>query len=145
MMSSTIRIKHGRTSAIVRGPSAAELEAMVRRAMGPAVELLERARDDVWDIAKLTWPVFTGASRASFEPYLLVDLNKQRIEAGVRSDEPAVRYIKSTKHGTKRDATRVRSPLQADLRRPMSDAAKAIAPELRDAVQRSLTDEVRRG
>lgn len=141
----TIRIKHGRTSAIVRGPDAAELEAMVRRAMGPAVELLERARDDVWSIAKLTWPIFTGNSRASFEPYLLVDLNRYRVEAGMRSDDPAVRFIKSSKHGTKRDSTRIRSPLQADLRRPMTDAGKEIANDLRDAVQRALTDEVRRG
>lgn len=140
----TIRIKHGRTSAIVRGPDAAELEAMVRRAMGPAVELLERARDDVWAIHKLTWPIFTGRSVASFEPYLLIDVNRYKVEALMRTDEPAVRYTKSTKHGTKRDATRLRYPLQ-ELRRDMAGMAKAIKPELRDAVQRALTDEVRRG
>lgn len=140
----TIRIKHGRTSAIVRGPDAAELEAMVRRAMGPAVELLERARDEVWAIHKLTWPIFTGASVASFEPVLVVDTNRHRIEALMRTDEPAVRYTKSTKHGKERNATRLRYPLQ-ELRRDMATAGREIAPELRDAIQRALTDEVRRG
>lgn len=144
MMSSTIRIKHGRTSAIVRGPSAAELEAMVRRAMGPAVELLEQARNDVWDIHYLLWPVFTGNSRKSFEKYLLIDVNKYKIEALMRTDEPAVRYMRSTKHGTKKDATRLRYPLQ-ELRRAMAGAGKEITSELRDAVQRAMTDEVRRG
>lgn len=142
----TVKVRAGRAWATVTGPAAAELEAAVRGALGPAVEVLERAmktiRDDQIERA---WPVKSGQSRDAW--HVVVKLDPGRMRADVSLDNPNeyVRYIKSTKVAKRNDAVRVRSPLQELVRRPVNAAKRLLAPELQRALTDYLQQKVLRG
>jgi hypothetical protein len=139
-MIGVVRVKSGRSSMVIRGPDAAAIEAELRSIFGPAVNAAENHIDAVYADMQRTFPVFTGAARKSFEKYILVTPAQYRIEVGLRSDLPAVRFIKSTKHGTRRNATRNRSPLQTDVMQPI----KARAPEYKAQAEKLLEEALRR-
>lgn len=127
----TVKIKSGRSWATVSGPAAAELEAAVRAAMGPAIARVEAEMERVKreHIAQ-DWPVRTGKSRDAWE--IVVKIDPARFKAEVSLDNPYeyVRYLKSTKEGKDQDATRLRSPLQTDVRKPVTEAKKTLSPEI---------------
>lgn len=133
-------IKHGRAHMRVDMATASELEAAVRRIMGPAVKVAEDAVDLVHEEMLKTWPVKTGASRKSFKRYLLLDPARYRAEVGLRSDDPDVRFIKSTKQGRFREKTRLRWPLQTDVRRPIVEAKREVLVELHEVLTRHLQE-----
>lgn len=128
-MIGTIRVKVGRSSIVVRGDDAAKIEADLRRVYQPMIEAGKVRADRIHADMMLTWPILTGRSRESFHPFILLDPARYKVEVGYRSDEPSVRYIKTTKRGRKRDQTRQRSPLQADLQQPMKAERKPYAEE----------------
>lgn len=140
-MSTTVRVKAGRSYATVTGPSAAELEQAVRRAMGPALEVAEAAvrRVEAEHVDK-DWPVKTGASRDAWHVVLTIDAQKYRVEAALHNPLDYTRNIKSLKRGRRRDATRLRSPIVTEVRRPIATARLAVTDDLKRALARSLQE-----
>ena len=128
-MIGTIRVRNGRSQMVVKGPDAAKIEADLRRLYGPLIDAGKVRADKVHAAMLLTWPILTGASREAFHPFIYLDPAKYRLEVGYRTDYPAVRYIKTTKQGRKRDQTRLRSPLQTDLQTPMKAEQKPYRAE----------------
>lgn len=142
----TVKVRAGRAWATVTGPASAELEAAVRGALGPAVEVLERNMQAIReDYIDGSWPVKSGQSRDAW--HVVVKLDPGRMRADVTLDNPHeyVRYIKSTKVAGRNDAVRVRSPLQDLVRRPVADAKRLLAPELQRALADYLQHQVLRG
>jgi hypothetical protein len=137
-MIGTIRVKNGRSSMVIKGVDAAKVEADLRRVYGPMIEAGKRRADRIHAAMLLTWPILTGTSRTSFHPYILLDPAKYRLEVGYRSEDPSVRYIKTTKQGRKRDQTRLRSPMQSDLIAPMKEERKPYAEEASELLQEAL-------
>jgi hypothetical protein len=124
---------------IIKGPSAADLNAEVRRIFGKCIPLLEAKRDQVWNEMQKTWPVASGTSLASFEKGLELNTPKLAVAAIIRSDLPAVRYIKSSKKNKWANRTRWRAPLQTDIRRPITLVGRAVREEARALLEAELT------
>lgn len=137
-MIGTIRVKNGRSSMVIKGPDAAKVESELRRVYAPMIDAGKRRADAVHAGMLLRWPIFTGRSRETFHPYILLDPAKYRLEVGYRSEDPAVRYIKTTKIMRKRDETRLRSPLQTDLQTPMKAEMKPYRDEAVELLQEVL-------
>jgi len=138
-------IKRGRGSITVEGPTARELEAAVRRTLGPA---LERMEEEVERIRKediqTRWPVFTGKSRDAWEVVTRIDPDRQQVTAALANEHVYVRFLKSTKEGKKELSTRLRSPLTTEVRRPLRAARKGLGKELEALVSKALKREVTR-
>lgn len=146
-MSSTtrIRVKTGGTAGTVevKGPSAADLEAAVRKCLGAPLAVLEREVGKVHTDLKATWPVKTGESRDSFYVAITLQPEKYRATVSIVSDDEKVRYIKTTKHGKKNLSTRLRSPIQTDVRQPVAAIKKEHKAELDAAIRTALTEVLR--
>ena len=140
MTTTRIRVKSGSTSGYVdiKGPTAAELEAQVRAVLGKPLAILEREVRKVHQGILLTWPVKTGNSRSSFDVTLTLRPEQYAAEVSIVSDDPAVRFIKSTKQGRKILATRLRVPLQTEVRKPIGLIKKTNKAELDQAIRTAL-------
>lgn len=129
----------------ITGPTARELEAAVRRTLGPALTRLEDEverirRDDI----QARWPVRTGKSRDAWEVVTRIDADRQRVEAALSNPLVFIRYLKSTREGKRSLATRLRSPLTTEVRRPIRAAKRALSGELKVLVSRALQQELSR-
>lgn len=145
-MPTTIKVKSGRSWATVTGPTAVELEALVREAFGPAIARgeaeMEKIRKEHIDV---DWPVKTGTSRDAW--HVSVALDPSKLKAWVTLDNPNayVRYIRTTREGKSRDATRSRSPLQTEVRKPVAEAKKILVPEFKRLLVEFLKTKVFHG
>ena len=135
-----VLVRAGRARIKLDMPSAADLEARVRRLLGPAMQVAEQAVDEVHEEMLQSWPIRTGKSRESFRKYLLMDPSRYRVEVGLRSELADVRYIRSTKLGRRRSQVRLRFPLQTDLRQPLAASKQAVLPLLTEALRRGLQE-----
>lgn len=129
-----IQVKHGRWTARLEGPLVEDLEREIRDALGPVGDVLEEGVEEVHAELLRTWPVSSGETRNSWSVTFRVDPSRLGVEAGLVSPLRKVRFIKSTKAGRKLGATRLRSPLTTEVRRPMRDKRKELQPKLRDAL-----------
>lgn len=135
---SRVVVGRGKARITIDGPDAAELEAMVRDALGDAVKVLDDAVEEVETDLKRTWPVFTGKSLAAWERVLVIDPERMEARVSLRSDSPYAVFVKSTKHGKTSLATRSRSPVVTDVRVPIQAKKKAVADKLKQALQAAL-------
>lgn len=144
-MSATVRVKSGRAWATITGPSAQDLEDAVRRILGDALGAAEAVIDKVRADMDRTWPVSSGESLRSFQRVTIIDPDRMRVESGLRTDLVYPRFLKSTKEGKRRDATRLRAPLQTDVRAPVAASKKELVRALPGLIGAALQREVRRG
>lgn len=136
-------VGRGKARITIDGPDAAELEQLVRDALGDAVQVLDDAVEEVENDLKRTWPVFTGKSLAAWERVLVIDPEKMEARVSLRSDSPYAVFVKSTKHGKQALATRSRSPVVTDVRVPIQAKKKAIADKLKQALKNALERKTR--
>ena len=129
----------------ITGPTAVELEEMVRRVLGPALDVMQSEVEPIRQRLLEEWPVKTGRSRDAWE--MVTQIDPDRMRAGIELHNPLVyvRYIKTTKEGRRRLATRVRSPLQTEVRRPMSVVRRKLRRRFRRLLPVLLQQEVNRG
>ena len=136
---SRVVVGRGKARITIDGPDAAELEALVRDALGDAVQVLDDAVEEVEVELKKTWPVFSGKSLAAWERVLVIDPERMEARVSLRSDSPYAVFVKSTKHGTNALATRSRSPVVTDVRVPIQAKKKLIADKLKAALKAALS------
>lgn len=131
-------VGRGKARITIDGPDAAELEAMVRDALGDAVKVLDDAVEEVEVELKKTWPVFTGKSLAAWERVLVIDPERMEARVSLRTDSPYAVFVKTTKNGKQALSTRSRSPVVTDVRVPIQAKKKAVADKLKQALKTAL-------
>lgn len=120
----------------------------VRVGIGADVQI-EELRDRLHDVvearslaiymaARARWPVRTGRSR---DAIIAEDISAgPRVAYRVGNESPAARFIRSTKIGRERGATRLRYALTVELGNPVRAAKKElpreIAPIVREVLER---------
>lgn len=135
-------VGRGKGRATIEGPDAAELEALVREALGDAVKVLDDAVEEVFDDVKKTWPVFSGKSLAGWEKVMVIDPASQTVRVSLINREKYVVYVKSGKSG-KTQSGRVRSPVVTDVRQPMQAQKVKIQGALKEALVKALKEKFR--
>lgn len=130
-------VGRGKGRATIEGPDAAELEALVRAALGDAVKILDDAVEEVFDDVKKTWPVFSGKSLNAWEKVMVIDPASQSVRISLINREQYVLFVKSGKRGTTQSG-RVRSPVVTDVRQPMQAKRKALSAPLKAALIAAL-------
>jgi len=139
-------IGKGRSSITVSGPAVEELDRGLRTMLGPVLEFMQQGAEEILELdIQNNWPVKTGKSLRAWR--IQTHLNPGEFKAGVAliNDVEYSRYIKSTKVGKRADATRVRSPLQAHVRKPVRSAKKTLKKELPRILAKHLESEVFNG
>lgn len=135
-------VGRGKGRATIDGPDAAELEALVRAALGDAVKVLDDAVQEVFDGVKKTWPVFSGKSLDAWEKVMVIDPANQTVRVSLLNREAYTVYIKSGKSG-KTQSGRVRSPVVTDVRKPMQAQKVKIQGVLKEALVKALKEKFR--
>lgn len=135
-------VGRGKGRATIEGPDAAELEALVRAALGDAVKILDDAVEEVFTEVKRTWPVFSGKSLNAWEKVLVIDPASQTVRVSLLNREKYVLYVKSGKSG-KTQSGRVRSPVVTDVRQPMQAQKVKIQGALKEALVKALKEKFR--
>ncbi len=134
----------GRASVTLSGALASDLEDVITGLLGPVADELKRERDQVFNRLQLEWPVASGASRDAWHRALRIHPGTLKVEAVLINPLKYPRYLSSTKVGRRKDATRIRKPLQTLVRRPAREAARRLRDTLPvilgDAIQRGLVD-----
>ena len=132
-----VQLKRGRQTWTLEQPSAQEVEAELRAALGPVIDRMQAEADAIIANEVLpNWPVKTGTSRAAWTTGLRVDEAKYLLEvvlinaARTKRGQAYVRHIMSAKVGKKEDATRIRSPLAAHGRKPARTARARLWREI---------------
>jgi len=122
----------------VQTPSRAELEAMVRRALGPALAVMlpvVEAFDD--NVLIPEWPRATGESADGWEQITEVDEGRFRVRVGLKNTSGYAQFVRSARFGRELrrgqfrhvlSSLRVRFKiLKKDLREPVAAAlAKSL-------------------
>lgn len=139
-MTSRIRVGRGRSAVIIEGVLAGELDRELRKLLGPVADRMQQEADSIIEDARKVWPIKTGKSRDSWETVLTVLPGTFEVEVSMLSDLKYTRYIRSTKEGTKDLATRLRSPLQAHVRKPARASKKVLKKELPAILGRALQE-----
>ena len=139
-MTSRIRVGRGRSAVIIEGVLAGELDRELRKLLGPVADRMQKEADSIIEDARKVWPIKTGKSRDSWETVLTVLPGTFEVEVSMLSDLKYTRYIRSTKEGTKDLATRLRSPLQAHVRKPARASKKVLKKELPAILGRALQE-----
>lgn len=134
---SRVIVGRGKNRATIEGPDAQELEALVREALGDAVNVLDDAVEEVFTEVKKTWPVFSGKSLNAWEKVMVIDPASQTVRVSLLNREKYVLYVKSGKSG-KTQSGRVRSPVVTDVRQPMQAKRKALSAPLKAALIAAL-------
>lgn len=135
-----IRVGRGRSSVTIDGPLAEGLKRELREALGPVAERMQAEADAIVTNAQKDWPVKTGQSREAFDTVLTVSPGSFKVEVSVLNRAAYTKYIKSTKKGKRRDATRLRSPLQALVAKPAREATKMLRKELPGVLAKALNN-----
>ena len=125
---------------MIEGALADSIEAEVRDLLGPVADRLQDEADRILAEAREQWPVKTGKSRDGWETVLTLQPGTWEVEVSMLNPVEHTRYIKSTKVGESDDATRVRSPMQAHVRKPALDAKKVLKRDLPELLARALED-----
>lgn len=120
----------------VTGALAEDLTERLRQHVGPLIDRVEESAARVQRDAERVWPEKTGKSRRGFRRVLTISSDGLRFEVTILNREPYVKYIRSTKLGARRDATRLRSPLQAEVIKPSRKEQR----ELRKVLPLMLAD-----
>ncbi len=123
----SIEVGKGRAQVTISGPLADGLEAELRELLQPVIDQLERETQGILDgeVAP-NWPRKTGRSARSWRRTLRLVPGELAVESIMISDEAYTRYIKSTKVGDRDEATRIRSPLVAHVRKPATVARRRL-------------------
>lgn len=140
-----IRVGRGRSAVWVTGALADDLTDRLRQHIGPLVDRVEDAAAKVQRQAERTWPQKTGKSRRGFRRVLTISADGMRFEVTILNRERYTKYIRSTKLGTRRDATRLRSPLQAEIIKPSRAETRALRKVLPQMLAELLEKRVIRG
>jgi hypothetical protein len=135
-----IRVGRGRSAITIDGPLADGLERELREVLGPVVDRMQAEADRIMSSAQKEWPVKTGESRAAFDTVLTVNPGSFKVEVSVVNRATYTKYIKSTKQGKRRDATRLRSPLQTLVAKPAREATKMLRKELPGVLAKALNN-----
>jgi len=134
-----IKVGKGRCEVTIDGALASSLETELREALGPVGTTMQSAADGILKDARADWPVKSGKSKASLADSLRVHPDSFQVEVVLYSPLSYVRYIKSTKVGSKDESVRDRSPFQDLLRKPAREAEKTLAKTLPGVVGKALT------
>lgn len=91
-----------------------------RRVIGLCAEISQRILDD----AKAQWPVRSGRSLASL--FIRDESEGDRVDFRIGADAEYARFIRSTKIGKERDASRYRHVMTEHLQKPVRAARKEV-------------------
>jgi hypothetical protein len=137
----SIRVGRGRIAIVISGPIADGIERDVRQILGPVVEVMDQAADEVYtESIEPKWPIKTGKSLKAWTKGLQVMPGTWEVSVEWRNPLTYTRYIKSTKEGRRSDVRRIRSPLQQDAMKPARKKTRDIKPLLVDALAKSITE-----
>jgi len=125
----SIRIGKGKAAIEISGFEADMFEMELRAAMGPIIERMEEKADSIIEKAKETWPIKTGASKVGLYKQLTI-VDDRILEVSILNKEPYVKFIKSTKVGTKNNMVRIRQPVKEEIGKPVKIAQKELKAEL---------------
>lgn len=139
-MANRIRYGKGRASVWLEGALAENIEFELRRALGPVYDELEKAADQVLVDARKAWPVRTGDSRDGFFTTLTIHGHGWELTVSIMNRYEYTRYIRSTKLGKRRDATRIRSPSSVHVVRPSRKAARRLAKHVLPGLLKSILE-----
>lgn len=133
-MPTTSTAKSGRATMRVTTPSRAELEAMVRRAMGPAIEAMRPVVEDFDDqVIVPEWPHATGASAGAWELVTVVDEGRFLVRVGLKNSSGYAQFVKSARFGRELRRGQFRHVLSS-----LRARFKVIKKDLRGPVQAAL-------
>lgn len=122
-----IQVGKGRSEVTITGALASDLQRELRAVLGDEVlGAIEKETNELLRGLKKRWPVRSGRSRDSWRQSLRVHPGTFEVEGVVFSPLRYVRYIKSTKVGREDRATRLRSPLTTEVRRPARAARRRL-------------------
>lgn len=137
-----IRVGKGRSSVSIDGPLGESLERELRMVLGPVADAMQASADNLLSHARSQWPVRSGQSRDAWTTTLTVIPDSLTVEVSMVNPHTYVRYLKSTRVGKTQDATRLRSPLQALVKRPARQATRELMADLPLVLARALNDGV---
>lgn len=136
-----IKVGKGRSEVTITGALADDLERELRQLLGPVADELQREADRILQEEILpNWPVKTGQSRDGWKTSLRVHPDSFEVEVVIFNDLDYTRYVKSTRVGAKKDATRLRSPFQEHVRKPVLAAEKQLATRLAEVLASHLQE-----
>lgn len=124
----------------ITGALADDLEREVMELLGPMGERLQDEADAILEEAKKNWPRKTGRSAEAWRTELTVNPGTWEVEVSMLNSADHTKYIKSTKVGTKDDATRIRSPLQEHVRKPARASKKQLKRDLPELLAKAIED-----
>jgi len=135
----SIRIGKGKAAVEITGFEADMFEAELRAALGPIIERMEEKADSIIYEAKKTWPVKTGKSKDGLYKQLTI-VDDRIVEVSILDREPYVKFIKSTKVGTKNNMVRIRQPIRTEIAIPVKKAQKELKAELPALLESALNN-----
>lgn len=141
----SVTVGKGRSAITIDGPIAEDLTDELNRLLGPVLVALQAKADHILaeDIGE-KWPVKSGKTKRAWTTRLRVQPDSSLVEVILVNPLKYTRYIKSTKVGTTKDATRIRSPLVTNVRKPARAALKELKVELpvllAQAIEREVLD-----
>lgn len=140
-----IRVGRGRSAVTIEGPDAAEIEQTIRRILGPVADEIQAEADRIIEEEiRPNWPQDSGRSLDGFTTALQLDPGEFRVSVAIINEVPYIRFIRSTKVGTDDNATRLRSPIVAHVRRPVRAAERALGRRLVEILEKHLSREMNR-
>lgn len=136
-----IKVGKGRAEVTITGALADDLERELRELLGPLAEEMQREADRILQEEILpNWPVKSGRSRDGWKTSLRVHPGSFEVEVVIFNEHDYARYIKSTRVGERENATRIRSPFQEHVRKPVRAAEKELATRMADVLAAHLQE-----
>ncbi len=126
----------------VTTPSRAELEAMVRRAMGPAIEAMRpvvEAFDE--DVLVPEWPIATGESAGLWELTTTQDPARYLVRVGLKNSSGYAQFVRSARFGKSLRRGQFRHVLSS-LRGRFKALRKGLREPVRAALVRSINGDL---
>ena len=133
-MPTSTTAKSGRATMRVTTPSRAELEAMVAKATGPALEVMRpvvEAFDD--DVLIPEWPRATGESADSWAMVTEVDTGQYRVRVALRNSSGYAQYVRSARFGKTLKRGQFRHVLSS-----LRGRFKQLKKDMREPVRKAL-------
>jgi hypothetical protein len=141
-----IKVGSGRAEVTISGSIADDLEAELRGLVGPVIDELQKAADRIMvEEIQAKWPEKTGKSLDGWATFLRVHPDSSLVEVVLSNPIKYTRYIKSTRIGWRADATRIRSPMTEQVRKPATKARRRLKVVLPQVLADYLTDELNDG
>lgn len=141
-----LKFGKGRSEVTISGALAERLDRELRDVLGPVADELQRHADEILRNARAQWPVKSGRSQRSWDTALRIQPGSFEIEVSMfNTAGNYVNLIRSTKIGRQKEATRLRSPTSAHVRKPRTEARRELRKTLPKILGEHLERKVLRG